>query len=84
MKEKKTLKIIDDFGKEIEYEILLAFKWTKTNKNYIVYTDNTSDENGNLNIFAAIYYPQDDSKLDAICTDEEWEEVERRLRNLKH
>ena len=34
MNEKKSLKIIDDFGKEIEYEILIAFKWTKTNKNY--------------------------------------------------
>jgi len=84
MNEKKTLKIIDDFGKEIEYEILIAFKWTKTNKNYIVYTDNTNDENGNLNIFAAIYYPQDDSKLDAIETDEEWDEVEKRLRDLQH
>lgn len=84
MNEKKTFKIIDDFGKEIEYEILIAFKWTKTNKNYIVYTDNTNDENGNLNIFAAIYYPQDDSKLDGIETDEEWDEVERRLRDLQH
>lgn len=84
MNEKKTLKIIDDFGKEIEYEILIAFKWIKTNKNYIVYTDNTNDENGNLNIFAAIYYPQDDSKLDAIETDEEWDEVERRLKDLQH
>lgn len=84
MDKKKTLKIIDDFGKEIEYEILIAFKWTKTNKNYIVYTDNTNDENGNLNIFAAIYYPQDDSKLDAIETDEEWDEVERRLKDLQY
>lgn len=84
MNEKKVLKIIDNFGKENEYEILIAFKWTKTNKNYIVYTDNSKDENGNLNIFAAIYYPQDNSKLDAIETDEEWNEVERRLRYLQN
>lgn len=84
MNEKKVLKIIDNFGKENEYEILIAFKWTKTNKNYIVYTDNSKDENGNLNIFAAIYYPQDNSKLDAIETDEEWNEVERRLRDLQN
>lgn len=82
MNDKKILKIIDDFGKEVEYEILIAFKWTKTNKNYIVYTDNAKDVNGNLNIFASIYYPQDDSKLDGIETDEEWDEIERRLRNL--
>ena len=82
MDEKKTLRILDDFGIEKEYEILIAFKWTKTNKNYIVYTDNTNDEEGNLNIFAAIYYPHDDSKLDAIVTEEEWDEVEKRLRDL--
>ena len=84
MNEKKTFSIIDEYGKEIEYEIIIAFKWTKTNKNYIVYTDNTNDENGNLNIYAAIYYPQDDSKLDAIETDEEWDEIERRLKDLQH
>lgn len=84
MNDKKTLKIIDEYGKEIEYEILIAFKWTKTNKNYIVYTDNTTDESGNLNIYAAIYYPQDDSKLDAIETKEEWDEIEKRLKDLQH
>ena len=36
MDEKKFMKIIDDSGKEIEYEILMAFKWLRTNKNYIV------------------------------------------------
>mgnify|MGYP003296401041 CR=1 FL=1 len=84
MNDKKLIKIIDDFGNETEYEILITFKWTKTNKNYIIYTDNTSDENGNLNIFASIYYPQDDTKLDAIETDEEWNEIEKRLRDLQH
>lgn len=84
MNEKKILKIVDNYGKEIEYEILVVFKWTKTNKEYIVYTDNTNEENGNLNIFAAIYYPQDNSRLDAIETDEEWDEVEKRLKDLQY
>ena len=83
MNENKILKITDDLDNVIEYEILLTFKWTKTNKNYIVYTDNTYDENDNLNIFAAIYYPQDDSKLDAIETEEEWERIEKRLIELQ-
>lgn len=84
MDEKKFMKIIDDSGKEIEYEILMAFKWLRTNKNYIVYTDNTNDENGNLNVFAAIYYPHGNSKLDSIETDEEWNEIDKRLRSLSH
>ena len=82
MKETKTMKILDNSGKETEYKILLAFKWIKTNKNYIVYTDNTYDTNSNLNVYAAIYYPQDDSKLDPIETNEEWNEIERRLNFL--
>lgn len=82
MEEKKKLKLIDESGKEIEYEIIIAFKWTKTNKNYIVYTDNTNDKNGNLNVFAAIYYPNDSNKLDPIETDEEWDNIDRMLKEL--
>lgn len=82
MTEKKILKLTDESGKEIEYEIIIAFKWTKTNKNYIVYTDNTNDENGSLNVFSAIYYPCDINKLDPIETDEEWDEIDRRLKEL--
>ncbi len=83
MDEKKVLKIIDDTGKEIEYEILIAFKWTKTKKNYVVYTDNTEDNNGDLNVYAAIYYPEDDTRLEPVETDEEWELIERRLHELQ-
>lgn len=80
--EKKTFRIINKNGEEKEYEILLAFKWTKTNKNYIAYTDNEVDEKGNLNIFAAIYYPKDDSRFESIETEEEWNEIEKRLERL--
>ena len=83
MNEKKYLKLIDENGTETEYEILIAFKWTRTNKNYIVYTDNTNDEDGNLNVFAAIYYPHDMNKLDSIETDEEWAEIDRRLKEIQ-
>lgn len=82
MNETKILKIIDDFGKEVAYEILCAFKLEKTGKNYVIYTDNTNDEYGNLNVFASIYYPKDNSKLDPIETEEEWQEVEKRLKEI--
>ena len=80
--EKKFIKIIDSTGKECEYEIITAFKWLKTKKNYVVYTDNTVDNNGNLNLFAGIYYPEDSTKLDLIETDEEWQEIEKRLSDV--
>lgn len=82
MEEKKILKITDTNGKEIEYEILAAFQFDKTGKNYVVYTDNTKDENGNTQVFASIYYPDDESKFDEITSDEEWDAVESILAGL--
>lgn len=82
MDETKFLKVIDENGNEMAYEILCAYKLEKTGKNYVVYTDNKKDEDGDLNIYASIYYPHDNSKLDYIETEEEWREVEKRLRAI--
>lgn len=83
MNDNNILKIIDENGVEKEYEILIAYKWNKTGKHYIAYTDNSTDENGNKIVEAAIYYPDDDTRLDPIETEEEWNEIERRLKVLK-
>lgn len=83
MNDKKIFKIVDNNGNEKEYEILLIFKWMKTNKYYIVYTDN-SENNGKLNVFANIFYPDDNSKFDLIQTQEEWNEIEKRLGDLEN
>ncbi len=53
MNKNMFLKIINDNGKITEYEILLSFFWLKTNRNYIIYTDNSKDSNGNLNIYCS-------------------------------
>ena len=83
MNKNMFLKIINDNGKITEYEILLSFFWIKTNRNYIIYTDNSKDNNGNLNIYAAIYNSNDDVKLKEIETEIEWNEIEKRLNSLK-
>lgn len=83
MEENKKLIMIDEAGKEIEYEILLTFKWMKTNKFYVVYTDNSYDAEFSINLFAAIYDPEDSTVLEEITTDEEWEEVEKRIKELQ-
>lgn len=82
MNKNMFLKIINDNGKITEYEILLSFFWLKTNRNYIIYTDNCKGSNGNLNIYAAIYNSKDD-KLKEIETELEWNEIEKRLNSLK-
>ena len=82
MNDKKMLKLTDKNGVEKEYEILCAFFLPETEKNYVVYTDNTEDKEGNLNVFASIYYPDDESKLEDIKTEEEWKIVEEMLQAI--
>ena len=78
MEDKKYITITDSDGCILSYEIVLAFYWNKTNKYYVVYTDNTYKDN-KLNLFASVYYPDDDTRLDEITTEEEWIEIESRL-----
>ena len=47
--------MIDESGQEREYDVLFTFESEETNKNYIVYTDNTKDETGNVEVYASIY-----------------------------
>lgn len=82
MKSSEKLKITDVNGNVKEYKILYAFYWIKTDKNYVIYTDNTYDENNDLNIFASIYYPADNTKFDNIETEEEWKKIENILKSI--
>ena len=83
--ETMTFKVINDEGKEIECEVLFTFESDETKKNYIVYTDNTVDEEGNTKVYASIYNPdQDETKLLPIETDREWKIIETILEELQN
>ena len=81
MKEEKlTFKITGEDGKDIECEALFTFESDETHKHYIVYTDNTLDEEGNVKVYASIYTPgEEKSKLIPIETDEEWNKIQKIL-----
>lgn len=82
--ETMTFKVIDDEGKEIECEVLFTFESDETGKNYIVYTDNTKDEEGNTKVYASIYNPdEDETKLIPIESDKEWKIIETILDELQ-
>ena len=84
MEEKMTFKVINDEGKEVECEVLFTFDSDDTGKSYIVYTDNTTDEEGNTKVYASIYTPdQDETKLEPIETDKEWKIIETILEELQ-
>lgn len=81
---KMTFKILGDDGKEIECEVLFTFESDETNKNYIVYTDNTTDEQGNTKVYASIYTPDSENlNLTAIETEKEWKIIETILNELQ-
>ena len=81
---RNTFSMIDENGREIIYDVLFTFESEETGKNYIVYTDNSHDENGNIEVYASIYDPDDPkSKLEAIETEKEWKVIETILDTLQ-
>lgn len=83
MKENKFV-LLDEKGQEKEYDVLFTFESEETNKNYIVYTDNSLDETGNVQVFASVYNPEDkNTKLEPIETEKEWKVIETILDTLQ-
>ena len=81
---KNTFSMIDENGVETVYDVLFTFESEETNKNYIVYTDNTKDETGNIEVYASTFDPNDqESRLEAIKTDKEWKVIETILDTLQ-
>ena len=84
MDNNNTFKVINDEGKEIVCDILFTFDSEETKKSYIVYTDNSKDEVGNVQVFASIYDPKmENPRLDPIETEQEWKIIETILNTLQ-
>ena len=85
MEEKKGIfTIVNEEGKEVECEILFTFESEETKKNYIVYTDNKLDEEGNTKVYASIYDPTGQSAaLTPIETEKEWKVIENILTSVQ-
>ena len=76
--------IVNDEGKEIECEILFTFDSDETKKSYIVYTDNTLDEEGSTKVYASVYDPTGQNPaLMPIETEKEWLVIENILSSVQ-
>ena len=74
---------IDSENNKKECRILYTFDLEETKKNYIVYTDETIDENGKLRTYASTYDPNKNlCDLGPIETEKEWRLIEGILSNL--
>jgi len=84
MEDKNTFKVINNEGNEVTCQVLFTFDSDETGKSYIVYTDNSKDESGNIQVYASIFNPEDDNtELLPIETDKEWKVVEAILESLQ-
>ena len=84
MEDKNKFTVIDENGEEVTCEILFTFNSEETHKDYMVYTDNTTDDDGNIKVYASIYDPEkEDQNLQPIETDEEWEMIENILAEVQ-
>ena len=84
MEEKTNFTVVDENGIEVECEVLFTFDSEETNKSYIVYTDNTTDEEGNTKVYASIFNPNDEkTELIPIETDREWKIIETILETIQ-
>ena len=85
MEEKNTFTVMDENGKEVTCEVLFTFDSEETKKSYIVYTDNTTDEAGNVRVYASVFEPknEDNTELKPIETDREWKIIETILESIQ-
>ena len=87
MEEKNTkgvFTIVNDEGEELECEVLFTFDSDETQKSYIAYTDNTTDESGSIKVYASVFDPTgNNNALMPIESEKEWLVIENILASIQ-
>ena len=84
MDEKQKFVVLNEKGVEVECEPLFTFESEETGKQYVVYTDNSLDKDGNVRVFASIYKMNDKGgELLPIKTEKEWKVIETILESIQ-
>ena len=77
--------VYDDQNLPLECDIISKFKNEETGTSYLVYTDNSRNEEGRKNMFVVSYRPDipEEDKLTPVETAEEWESISGFLQELR-
>ena len=82
--DKGKFTVLNDQGKEVECEVLFTFESEETQKNYIVYTDNSVDVDGSTKVYASTFDPEGNNpELKPIESDKEWKVIETILAEIQ-
>ena len=83
MGDKKIMSIINEDGQTEEVEVILAFEFKDNKKEYVVYTKNEKDENGNVTVYVSnVDRSEGEPRLLGVESDDEWERIKDVLREL--
>ena len=81
--EKKIMSIVNENGETEEVEVILAFEFKDNKKEYVVYTKNETDENGNVTVYVSyVDRCSGEPKLLGIDNESEWDRIKDVLREL--
>lgn len=80
---KNTLILKDSRGTEKEFRVLFTVSLKDINKNYIAFTDNKKDVEGNIKVNAAIYDVDKKDKLIMIEDENELELIDNIFKSIQ-
>ena len=81
----ELIAVYNDQNLPLECQIISKFKNEDTGKDYLVYTDNSRNEEGRKNMFVVSYRPDvpEEDKLRPVETAEEWESISGFLAEIR-
>lgn len=83
MKERVKINIKNRDGQEQEATVLLYFKLTEYNKEYVIYTYGEKDENDLQIVYtSSLSYDKDGINFETIETDEEWMKIKEIMKSV--
>ena len=77
------MKIVSEDGSSEEVEVVFAFEFKDTKKEYVIYTRNERDDDNNVTVYISnVDRSNGETKLLGVETDEEWNRIKDVLREL--
>ena len=81
--QRKVMSIVQEDGSIDEVEVVIAFEFKDTKKEYVVYTKNEKDANGNVTVYVSrIEKNGETPQLVGVDDETEWNRVKDVLRKL--
>ncbi len=83
VEDKKMMSIVGQDGTVEEVEVIIAFKFKDTDKEYIIYTKNEKDDKGLITVYVSnVDRSSGETKLYGVDDESEWNKIKDVLREL--